>query len=250
MQRDSPRPADIHFSKIHNDPWLCCNKADCVLFPAMLCMKIICRDKRATVHWSATRKRRAVAVLVVNRLTRSSVRFKMDFVWPCSGGVSRTDIYSALGGKVEGRPLGVPSHRLPLAQSPAPPLCATMPRPWYIRVLEPAGSRKCLAWAGFTTTNMRRYTGQQPGTKSGLRAPDKPNINRFVNRSSNGSLFVLPKNRSKWFSRMPWGQTNSVVSWAKPSRRRLAPLTSPRRPAVRRPAPTRPWYVRWIRQLL
>ena len=40
------------------------------------------------------------------------------------------------------------------------------------------GSRTGLAWKGFTETNGRRYTGQQPGTKSAFRPADKPAINR------------------------------------------------------------------------
>ena len=38
-------------------------------------------------------------------------------------------------------------------------------------------SRTCLAWKGFTKTNGRRSTGQQPGTKSASRPADKPLTN-------------------------------------------------------------------------
>ena len=38
--------------------------------------------------------------------------------------------------------------------------------------------RTCLAWEGFTETNKRRHTGQQPGTNSASRRADKPKINR------------------------------------------------------------------------
>ena len=36
----------------------------------------------------------------------------------------------------------------------------------------------CPAWKEFTEMNRRRYTRQQPGTKSGRRPGDKPRINR------------------------------------------------------------------------
>ena len=39
-------------------------------------------------------------------------------------------------------------------------------------------SLTCLAWKGFTETNKRRYTGQQPGTKSAFRPADLPRLHR------------------------------------------------------------------------
>ena len=104
----------------------------------------------------------------------------------------------------------------------------------------------------FTKTNRRRYIGQQPGTKSGRRPADK----RVINRRSTGfrvlpsvymvfPLSVLPGRRSGQLSSMPWRAAWSVVSWANRSVG-VPNCLAPPRPAtaVRRPAPTRPWYVR------
>ena len=59
-------------------------------------------------------------------------------------------------------------------------------------------SQTCFAWKGFTKTNKRRYTGQQPGTKSARGPADQPLINRLstagqpqVNRGSTAD-FVPP----------------------------------------------------------
>ena len=98
-----------------------------------------------------------------------------------------------------------------------------------------------------------RYVGQQPGTKSGRRPGDKPVINRlstagFVPPSVyiGFPLFVLPRKRSGQLSSMPWGARGSVVSTdpsaSRPVRSRSA--LPPRRPALRRPEPFSPWYVR------
>ena len=99
---------------------------------------------------------------------------------------------------------------------------------------------------GLQRQTKRRYTGSQPETKSGRHPANKP----LVNRGSTGRfvppsvyigipLFVLPKKRSGQLSTMPRRVKGTVLFWAN---RRTAP--PPRRPAVRRPAPTSPWYVR------
>ena len=58
--------------------------------------------------------------------------------------------------------------------SARPPPCASRPKP---PVICPC-SRTCLAGKGCTKTNRRRYTGQQPGTKSAVRLFDKLQMNR------------------------------------------------------------------------
>ena len=86
----------------------------------------------------------------------------------------------------------------------------------------------------------RRFTGPQPGTKSGRRPADKPLINRlstacqpvivFLHRFYIGfPLFVLPKNRSRQLSSMPQKPHRTAVFWANrpvgyPSYRTAAPL--------------------------
>ena len=75
----------------------------------------------------------------------------------------------------------------------------------------------------------RRYTGQQPGTKS-VRGP----------------LFALLKGRIKDSCRRCLGGTRDGCLLGEPIRRRpvLPGPAPPRRPAMRRPDPTRQWYVR------
>ena len=81
---------------------------------------------------------------------------------------------------------------------------------------------------------------------------DKPD----VNRSSTGRLvppsvsigfrlFVLPKSRSQQLSSMPRKAKGTVVFWANRPVGVPSYSAPPRRSAVRRPAPTRPWYV-WV----
>ena len=57
-------------------------------------------------------------------------------------------------------------------------------------------------------------------------------------------LVALLKNRSGRVCSMPLRVQGSFVSWANRSIGVLSCPTPPRRPAVRRPDPTRPWYVR------
>ena len=112
-------------------------------------------------------------------------------------------------------------------------------------------SRTRLARKGFTQTNKRRHIGQQPGTKSGRRPVDKLDINRcstagFVPPSVyiGLPLFMLPKKRSGQCLRFPRKQVGRLSS-GEPTRRRpvLPGPAPPRRSAVCRLAPTRPWYV-------
>ena len=42
-----------------------------------------------------------------------------------------------------------------------------------------SSSQTCLAWEGFSKTNRRRYTGQQPGTKSARCPGDNPQMHRL-----------------------------------------------------------------------
>ena len=57
-------------------------------------------------------------------------------------------------------------------------------------------------------------------------------------------LFVLPKNRSGQLSSMLWRARGPVASWANRPVGVPSCPAPPRRPAVRRPSPTRLWYVR------
>ena len=107
-----------------------------------------------------------------------------------------------------------------------------------------------LAWERFTETNRRRYTGQRPGTKSASRPVDKPGTNRGSSspiglhrvssvRASKG------KPKRSFFPRL--GGNGVFFVLGEQSRRRRPVLlvpARPRRPAVRRPVPSRPGYVR------
>ena len=96
-----------------------------------------------------------------------------------------------------------------------------------------------------------RSIGQQRGTKSGHRFADKPRINRWSNAGWVPPplyivfrLFVLLERRSEHVCSIPWKVRGSVVSWANRPVGVPSCPAPPRRPAVRRPVPTRPWYVR------
>ena len=114
-------------------------------------------------------------------------------------------------------------------------------------------SRTCPAWKGFTKTNRRRHTGQQPGTKSASRPDDKPRINRwstagFVSPSVyiGFPLFVLPESRPQRLSLIRQSVRGTVLSWAN---RSVGVSFCPALPSLplrraRSPVPTRPWYVR------
>ena len=87
------------------------------------------------------------------------------------------------------------------------------------------------------------------------RAADVPRINRGSNAGQPVivfhhsvcivfRLFVIPWGRSGQLFTMPWGAKGLVVSWAnRPVGVRSCPVP-PRRPALRRAKPFRPWYVR------
>ena len=111
------------------------------------------------------------------------------------------------------------------------------------------GSRTCLARNVFSKTIRRRYIGQQPRTKSARGPADKPLVNRWLcspiglNRNS----FVRAsrdKPRSVFFDGLQGKREGCLL--VEPTRwRPVLPVPAPpRRPAVRRPAPTRPRYVR------
>ena len=82
-------------------------------------------------------------------------------------------------------------------------------------------SRTYLAWKGFTETNRRRYTGQQPATKSARGLGEKQRINRWINRLSTADfvcpsvyigfpLFVLAKRRSEQLFTVRWRAWGAV----------------------------------------
>ena len=60
------------------------------------------------------------------------------------------------------------------------------------------------------------------------------------------TISFLMTNRSGQVCSMPWKVRWTFVSWGEPTRRRpvLPRPSPPRRPAMRHPDPTRPWYVR------
>ena len=91
-------------------------------------------------------------------------------------------------------------------------------------------------------------TSQRPGTKSLFRPTDKPCVNRplcspiglhmvSLVRASGGSF------RTVVYDALGWGRVGCLLG--EPIRRRpvLPGPAPPRRPAVRRPDPTCPWYV-------
>ena len=106
---------------------------------------------------------------------------------------------------------------------------------------------------GFTETKRRRYSGPQPGTKSGRRPADKPLYQPRVNRlflsscGLNRISFVRACEesfRTVVFDALGGERVGCVLG--KPTRRRLVlpGPAPPRRPALRCPEPIRPWYVR------
>ena len=114
-----------------------------------------------------------------------------------------------------------PPHRAP--RRPGPPVvCSGFPE-------------------GFTATNRRRYTGQQPGTKGASRPCDKPVINRgFCSSIGLHGDFACScfQRHTQEVILPPSGGYESLFSPVLPV------LARPRRFAVRRPVPTRPGYVR------
>ena len=96
-----------------------------------------------------------------------------------------------------------------------------------------------MARKGLTGTKKRRYTAQQPGTKSARGPADKPRINcgstaNFVYIGFR--LFVLMERRSGNASSMPWWVRGTLVSLVINSVGTLSYQTPPRRPPG---APTR-----------
>ena len=111
-------------------------------------------------------------------------------------------------------------------------------------------SRTCLACKEFTETNRRQYIGQQPGTKSARRpAGGQPVVNRwFCSLVGLHRVFFVRASIDtprKVFFDLLKGKRD-VCLLAESSRRRpvLPVPASSRRPAARRPVPTRVCYVR------
>ena len=97
---------------------------------------------------------------------------------------------------------------------------------------------------------MRRFTGQQPWTKSGLRPADKPVVNRGfcspigLHRISFGRA---SEESFRTVSTMSEGQKSRLSSGRTvPSAPHFTRSRSALRSAMRRPAPTRMWYVRVV----
>ena len=114
---------------------------------------------------------------LVHRGFCSSVGLHMVPLVRASEGSSRTIVFDALEGARVGVPLGGPIRRRPVLPRPAPPRpaappCAAPPRP--ARGIFP--DMPCMNRV--YSDNKRRYTGQQPGTKSASRPADKPRMNR------------------------------------------------------------------------
>ena len=98
--------------------------------------------------------------------------------------------------------------------------------------------------------------GQHPGTKSGRRPAGKPWAHRLSTARcvppsvyTGFRLLVLPERRSGKLLSMPWkpwgGNRVGYFLGERTRRRPVLPgLARPRRPAVRPPAPTRPWHGR------
>ena len=97
-----------------------------------------------------------------------------------------------------------------------------------------------------TQTNRCRSTGQQPRTKSGFRPADKPLVNRTFCSSIGLHRISLVRASKETFRTGVFdalGGTRDGCLLGEPIRRRPV-LPGPARPAMRRPDPTRPWYVR------
>ena len=131
--------------------------------PDMPCMKRFYKNKQASVHFSSSQERRALAVPLTNRsstarcVPRSGLH-RISFV-RASGGSSKLGASNALEGKMDGFFLGASSRRFwahqPAAIPPRPAAPRRAPsrtaptarlaavrrpassRPWYGRVLDP-----------------------------------------------------------------------------------------------------------------
>ena len=103
-----------------------------------------------------------------------------------------------------------------------------------------------------TKTKRRRSIGQQPGTKSAFRPAYKPLVNRWLRAVVvppsvyiGCPSLVLLKIRSGQVCSMPWRARGTVFVGEPTHRRPVLPGSAPPRcPAMRRPDPTRPSYVR------
>ena len=139
----------------------------------------VCSDNNASVRWSAAGSearpwsRYKIAYQpVFNRPSSSPIRFKSDFLCPCFRRRVQDGYLSALEVEnVTSCPGGI-ARPTCVPPSSVPPLCCpalhslARPRPWYVRVLDTAGSQTCCAGS------IRRWsTVQKPGTKSGLPSP-------------------------------------------------------------------------------
>ena len=94
-------------------------------------------------------------------------------------------------------------------------LCGSVPIFFFCFSSNPFPDMPCVK--RFTETNRRRYSGQQPGTKSARGPADKPRMNRlstagFVPPSVyiGFPLFVLAKRRSGQLSTIPWRARGTV----------------------------------------
>ena len=100
-------------------------------------------------------------------------------------------------------------------------------------------SQTCRASTGFTKTIRRRYTGQQPGTKSG-RLPAGQSLVLFLPSVYIGfPLSVLPGVRPGGLSSIRWRERETVVPWANRSVGVPSCPSSPRPAALPWAAPPR-----------
>ena len=136
----------------------------------------------------SSQERRALFVPLINRrltadepLVNRSFCFFVGFKNELDCSCFRRDIHKSVLDSLEGKQGGGkslgridPTASCPTQPRPAAPPCAAPTRPargvsgFWIRQGELPDFRTCLARKGFTETNRRRYTGQQPGTKSAL----------------------------------------------------------------------------------
>ena len=114
-------------------------------FTKMLCIKIVYKDKRAPVHWSAAKnkerfssRRHSGYQLLVNRsLCFSMGLHRISFVF-VFGEMFRRHVVDVLEGTRDTCLLGELFSRRPVLPDPAPPsaLRPDPTLPWYIRVLD------------------------------------------------------------------------------------------------------------------
>ena len=95
----------------------------------------------------------------------------------------------------------------------------------------------------------RRYAGQQPRTKSDRLPADKPRVNRtFCSPIGLHRVYFVRASRDTsrrvFFDRLESVRDGCLLGEQIRRRPILLRPAPPRCPAVRRPVPTRPWYVR------